>query len=133
MAFKLHDNVRDAALDYIKQHCTKIVICDGAPATFNQAITPKGTSTGRMLAAVNMQPSDFIIQNATPNGRKIISGEKPDVIISQTGVGNHIAYLDVPNSVVLLFSPSATNKSLIATEKVTFLAASFTMPLIEIA
>jgi hypothetical protein len=110
-----------------------MVTCEGVPTTFTQANNPKGLTTGKMLAAVDMLPGDFTLQAGTPNGRELSVAEKVDIVIAKSGTGDHIAYLDVPNSRILSLTEATNSKALIEAEKVTMVESAIVLPVATLA
>lgn len=95
MTKTVHDDVLDAALNIIKDNCTRQVACSAAPTTFAEA------NATYALADVTMAPADFTIANGDVSGRKVTTAAKSAVLIDVSGTATHIAQLDVVNSKLL--------------------------------
>jgi hypothetical protein len=94
MAKFTHDDVMDAALNVIKNNCTKVTVCEGQPTTYTE-----GNATFA-LADVTVDSSDFTLANGT-SGRKATFAAQTGVTVDVEGEGNHLAFLDVANSKLL--------------------------------
>lgn len=95
MAKSVHDDVLDAALNYIKTSCTRMVACSAQPTTFTEA------NATLALADVTMAPGDFAIANGDTSGRKVTVAAKAAVPVDTSGTITHVALLDVANSKLL--------------------------------
>ncbi len=95
MAKTVHDDVLDAALNYIKTNCNKMVACSTQPTTYTQA------NATYALANVTMNSSDFTIANGDTSGRKLTVAAKTGVSVGSTGDPVVIALLDTTNSKLL--------------------------------
>ena len=111
-----HDDVMDAALNVVKNNCNKIAFCETQPATFSEANTAKG-SGGKSLANVAATGTDFTLANGDVSGRKLTSAAKNGVSVTDTGTGDHIAYLDTVNS-KLLYVTTTTSRAVTAGDTV---------------
>lgn len=80
MAASVHDNVLDAALNYIKANSTKLTVCNAQPTTFTEA-----TATFK-LASVVINSTDFgSPTNGDVSGRKVTVNAQTSVSIDSTG------------------------------------------------
>lgn len=115
MTKTVHDDVLDAAHDYMATNGNKQTACSAAPTTYAEA-----TST-YMLAEVALAGGDYT--NAagagTPAGRKCTVGAKSGVTITNTGTATHIAIVDTVNSKLLRVT-SCTSLALTAGQTVNF-------------
>lgn len=109
----VHDDVQDAALDYIKQNCDLMVACEGFPATFTAA------TTTQKLADVATAASDFTISAGDTNGRKIRTAAKENVPVDVSGDFDHAAFVDTANS-KLLYVTEGDLQAVILGNKVDF-------------
>jgi hypothetical protein len=107
MAHFLNDLVADEALNYIKDSVTKITLCDGQPTTYSDANTANGSGTGRKLAEVTVDSSDFTLADDATNGRKLTVAAQNGIAITAAGDGDHVAWLDVTNSRIIKVAPLA--------------------------
>lgn len=94
MAKFTHDDVMDAALNVIKNNCTKVTVCETQPTTYTE-----GNATFA-LADVTVDSSDFTLANGT-SGRKVTFAAQTGVTVDVEGTGDHLAFLDVANSKLL--------------------------------
>ena len=96
MAKSVHNDVIDGALNIIKNNCTKIVVCSAEPTTYTEA------NATYDLANVTVDSSDFTNADGDTSGRKSTLSAQNDVPITDSGTATHLAYLDVPNTKLLL-------------------------------
>lgn len=98
MAKSCHDDVLDAALNYIKNNATRLTLCNAQPTTYTE-----GNATFA-LADITIDTGDFTgPANGDTSGRKITVNAQADVDVDTTDPGgtNHVALLDVANSKLL--------------------------------
>lgn len=104
MAKRVNPSVLDGALDRIKTGagavgpCNRMVVCSAEPTTFTEA------NTTFMLALVAMTGTDFTIANGDGAGntpRKVTSGAKNGVSVTNSGTASHVAWIDTTNSILL--------------------------------
>lgn len=95
MTKSVDNSVLDAALNVIKNNCTRQVACSAWPANFTEA------NSTYALADVTMASGDFSVANGDVSGRKLVTGAKSGVLIDTSGTATHVAQLDVSNSLVL--------------------------------
>jgi hypothetical protein len=107
MAKAVHDDVLDAALNYIDTNCTRMTACSAQPTTYVE-----GNAT-YALADVTMSGTDFTPANGDTSGRKLTIGAKSSVLIDSSGTATHVALLDVSNS-KLLYVTTCTSQALTA-------------------
>lgn len=112
MGKSVNDVVLDAALNYIKNNCTRMTACSQEPTTYTE-----GNAT-YALADVTLASGDFTVANDT-SGRKVTIAQKTGVTVDSTGTANHVALLDVSNT-VLLYVTTATSQALTAANTMTF-------------
>jgi len=112
----VHDDVIDGALNIVKNNCNKIAFCETQPTTFSEANTAKG-SGGKSLASVAATSGDFTAANGDTSGRKLTSAAKNSVAVTDTGTGDHIAYLDTTGS-RLLYVTTCTSRAVTAGDSV---------------
>jgi hypothetical protein len=96
MGANVHDDVLDAALDYIKTNATRMVVCSAEPTTFTE-----GNATYK-LADVTIDSDDLTIGAGDVDGRKLTVAQQDDVDVDTSGDATHVALLDVSNQEVLL-------------------------------
>ena len=107
MAKTVHDDVMDAALNYIKNNATRQVACSAQPTTYAEA------NATYALADVTMASTDFTIANGDVSGRKLTVAAKSGVLIDTSGTATYVALLDVTNSKLLAVT-SCTSLALTA-------------------
>lgn len=112
MAKTVADVVLDAALNYIKNNCTRMVACNAQPTTYTE-----GNATFA-LADVTMASGDFTLADDT-SGRKVTMAQKTGVTVDTTGTATYVCLLDVSNT-ALLYVTTATSQALTATNTMTF-------------
>lgn len=95
MAKAVHDDVLDAALNYIKNNCAKITVCSAQPTTYAEG------NADFALADVAVDSSDFTNANGDTSGRKLTIGAQLTVPVDANGTATHIALLDTANSKLL--------------------------------
>lgn len=104
MPKSIHDNVLDAALDYIKQNGTgiSVVMNPSAPTTYANAWTDVPGATGVLATETMATTADYTISNGDTNGRKVAVSQKADITIDYNGTADHIAIVDTANTLLLL-------------------------------
>ena len=107
MTHYLNDDVVDTAANVLKNNATRIVLCDGAPASFANANTLKGSGSGQKLAEASVTSSDLTIGNDATNGRRVTMAAKNNLDVLAAGDGTHIAWLDTANTRLLKVAPLA--------------------------
>jgi len=104
MAKRVNPAVLDKALDCIKTGsgvvgpCNKQVVCSAEPTTYTES------NATFMLANVAMTGTDFTIANGDGAGntaRKVTSGAKNGVSVTNSGTATHVAWIDSANSALL--------------------------------
>lgn len=102
MAKSVHNDVLDAALNYVKNNCTRMVACSAEPTTYAE-----GNAT-YALADVTMADTDFTVADGDTSGRKVTVGAKSSVTIDASGDATHVALLDVANTKLLYVTTCTT-------------------------
>jgi hypothetical protein len=126
MTIIVHDDVLDNGPEEIKTDATTITICAGAPTTLSDAITNLGTGSGKKLADVTVNASDWGIANGSPDGRTITMTAQTGITIDITGTADHLAVVD--GSRLLLVIPGAASVGLTATQTVGINAWAYRIP-----
>jgi len=111
MAKFIHDDVLNAALNYIKSNASKMYACSALPTTYNEA-----TST-YALADVAVASGDFTLADGDASGRKVTVGAKSGVTVDTSGTITHIAIVDDTNSKLLLVT-TVTSRAVLASDKI---------------
>jgi len=114
MAKSVHNDVIDAALDYVKTNCTRLTLCSAEPKTFAEA------NSTFALADVTVDATDFTIGDGDVSGRKLTIAEQLSFAVDVTGTATHVALLDVSNS-KLLYVTTTTSTAITASRSVNLL------------
>jgi hypothetical protein len=120
MAKDVHDDVLDAALNYIKTNCDKQVLCSAEPTTYTEA------NVTFNLAEVAMADADFTIAAGATSGRKVTPGAK-SANASGTNTATWVAWLDTSASKILA-KTTVTSIALTSGSTVNFPTPSYTIP-----
>lgn len=103
MSALAHDNVMDAALDYIKNNSTKLTVCNTEPTTYTEA-----TATYK-LASVSITSANFgSPTNGDVSGRKIQVNAQTSVSIDSTGSAMWVALVKSSGSQLTYATDTAT-------------------------
>lgn len=105
MAKSVSDTVLDQALNYIKNNCTRMVVCSTQPTTYTQAITTYE------LADVTMASGDFTVAAGTQ--RQVTVAAKSGVTIDNSGTALFVALVDVSGT-ALHYVTTCTSQALTA-------------------
>lgn len=124
MGFYCHSDVLDAALNIIKNNCTRITICSAEPTSFDEANNEDdGSPAGYKLADHTVSSSDFTGPAAgDTSGRKLTLNQLTGVTACDTGTSTHLAFLDVSNTKLLYVKELASSKAITDTETYTIAA-----------
>lgn len=117
MAKLVHNDVLDAALQYLEDYCDWMSACEGAPTTYEHAHSNKGVGAGKALAHVT--PSFTGPAEGDTNGRKTSLDQKTGVTVDVTGDADHVALCDVSET-KLVYVTTCTQQSLTQGNTVTF-------------
>jgi len=97
MGKSIHDNVLDAALNYIKNNATELTVCSTEPTTYAEA------HTTYKLADVTIDSDDFTgPANGDSSGRKITVNEQADIDVDTTGDAEHVALTNGSDTLILV-------------------------------
>lgn len=99
MGRSLHNNVLDAALEYIKDNGDKLCVCNAEPTTYLEA------TDSFMLMETALAAGDYTIEDGSVDGRRLTVASQNDVAVSTTGTASHFAIVDTVNEHVLLVTP----------------------------
>lgn len=107
----ISDTVKDEALQFLKDNCVQLVVCDADPGTsYADATTLNGTGSGKQVATKTIASSDFTIADGGVSGRKVtldVAGTTlVDIPITADGDASHISWLSA--SAVLYTTELAT-------------------------
>jgi hypothetical protein len=113
MGKSVHNDVLDAALNYIKDNSTRICVCSTEPTTHTEALETY------MLAIKTISGTDFTgPADGDTNGRKIRSNQHANISVTNGGNAQHVALVDFANSKLLLVT-TCTAQTLTAGNTVT--------------
>ncbi|HEX7075087.1 MAG TPA: hypothetical protein VF226_13680 [Hyphomicrobiaceae bacterium] len=107
MTISIHDDVLDKGPNEIKTNATTVTICAGAPTTLSDATTNLGTGTGKKLADVTVDSSDWSIADGSPDGRTLTFTQQTGVTVDVSGDADHLAVVDA-SRLLLVIPLSAT-------------------------
>jgi len=97
MGKSIHDNVLDAALNYIKNNATELTVCSAEPTTYTEA------HTTYKLADVVIDSADFTgPANGDASGRKITVNQQADIDIDASGTATHVALTNGVDTLLLV-------------------------------
>lgn len=121
MAKSVHNNVLDAALNYVKTNANRLVVCTDAP-NYAQAIA-KFDSSGFQLAVATISSSDFTgPADGGTSGRKVTVNAQSSMSINGIASGaqnaTHVALVNQTSSGIVLYVTTCTSQSLTAGNKV---------------
>jgi hypothetical protein len=102
MAASFHDDLLDNGIKFLKDFCDRITVCEGEPETFNEA------NVSKMLATTDLAGSDWTLAAGDVSGRKVTHDPIENVEILTSGDANHLAYLDVSESMLIMVKPITT-------------------------
>jgi len=112
MGKSVHDDVLDAALNYIKNNCNEMTVCSTEPTTYTEA------HTTYKLADQTMASGDFTVANGDTSGRKVTVAQKANITVDTTGTAQHVALTDTSGT-KLLYVTTCTSQSLTSGNTVT--------------
>lgn len=105
MGKSVHNDVLDAALNYIKNNVTREIICSLEPTNFTQA-----TSTYMLAMRTGLTSGSFTGPVAGDvSGRKLTINEQTNITIANSGTANHVA---LTSESVLLYVTTCTPQTL---------------------
>jgi len=97
MGKSIHDNVLDAALNYIKSNATELTVCSTEPTTYAEA------HTTYKLADVVIDSDDFTgPAEGDVSGRKLAVNEQADILVDATGDAQHVALTNGSDTLILV-------------------------------
>jgi hypothetical protein len=96
MAKSVNTAVLDLALNDVKTNGNKMVVCSAQPTTYAEA------NATYMLANVAMAAGDYTLAAGDVSGRKVTTGAKTGIAITNSGTATHVAIIDTVNSILKL-------------------------------
>jgi len=112
MAKSIHNNVLDAALDYIRYNGDEMYICSAEPTSYAEA------SSTYALASALLLPSHYTIDDGDSSGRKVTIAQQSDILVDSTGDATHIAICNGSDTELILVT-TCTSQSLTSGNTVT--------------
>ena len=112
MAKSIHDDVLDAALEYIESTGDEINVCSAQPTTYAEA------HATYMLAQHTMTSADYTVGDGDSSGRKVAVAQQADITIANSGTATHVAITDTGESKLLLVT-TCTSQALTSGNTVT--------------
>lgn len=106
MAKSVHNDVLDAALNYIKNNATRLCVCNAEPTTYTQAITTYKLGIKTITSADFASPADGDV-----SGRKLTVNAQTGVTVDAGGSATHYALCDSATS-KLLYVTTVTSQVL---------------------
>lgn len=120
MAKSAHDDVLDNGIQYIKDNCNLMTLCEGEPTTYEHANSNKGVATGKRLAGHVMASGDFTLAAGDTSGRKITVAAQSGVDVDVAGTADHVALVDTTNTKLLLVTTLSASKVVATDDQVNF-------------
>lgn len=106
MAKWANDAMMEAALNYVRSNCDKMVVCSAQPTTYAEA------NATYALADVTMTvDTDYTLANGDTSGRKITLAAKSGITIDASGTATHIALIKTGDS-TLRYVTTCTSQAL---------------------
>ena len=98
MAKYVHDNILDAALQYLIDNANKICLCSAEPTTYTEAVTTY------MLGNKVISSANFgSIANGAVSGRKVTLAEVATIPVTTSGNVIYVALVDTTDSLLLYY------------------------------
>lgn len=113
----VHDNVLDAALQYLEDNVDWISVCEGAPITYEHAHSNKGVGAGKVLAH-SITPTFTGPGDGDASGRKTTVDQEASITVDVSGDADHVA-LVFTGSILLLYVTTCTLQALTSGNTVT--------------
>lgn len=121
------DATLDEGLDYIRDNCDHMTLCELQPDPFASWAENAADTGTNVLATVNMAPSDFSLSNGDVDGRKLVCAAKTGVAVHDNGTATHVAYIDDGNSIVLAYYPLPSSVAVTTSDTVNFAVHDITI------
>ncbi|MFA5284161.1 MAG: hypothetical protein WC347_01060 [Smithellaceae bacterium] len=113
MSKTVHDDVLDAALNYVKSNATRICVCSAQPTTYNEAITTYKLAIKTIASTDFTGPAD-----GDTSGRKLTVNQEATITVDAPGTALFIALCDSVNS-KLLYVTTCTSQAILAGDIIT--------------
>lgn len=112
MAKYAADEVMDAALQYIINHSTRLIVCSSQPANF-------AAVAAASLADVTVDSGDFAIANGDVSGRKVTVAQQSAIPIDSSGTATHVVLVNDTSPEMVTYVTTCTSQALTAGGTVT--------------
>jgi hypothetical protein len=109
MTKAVHNDVLDAALNWVKNNAERISCCSGSPVSYTSAIT-QGSD---MLAINDISGPDFTGPDDDTSGRKLTVGQKANVEVSATGSAQTIHLVDSSGAGKILYTTDVSTEQVV--------------------
>jgi len=109
----VHDDVLDAALNYVKNNATRICVCNAQPTTYAEAITTFKLAIKTVTSTDFTGPAD-----GDTSGRKLTVNQETSITVDDPGTALFIAICDSVNS-KLLYVTTCTSQTVLAGDVIT--------------
>jgi len=107
MVKTVHDDVLDAALNYIKNNGDRLCICSAQPTSYTEAITTY------KLAILTIDSADYTgPSNGDASGRKIRINAQTGITVDSSGDAVYVAIAKSTATTALLYVTSCTTQTL---------------------
>lgn len=100
MAKSVHNDVLDAALNYIADNASSVILCSAEPTTYTEATATYDLATIPVTAGVGN--GDFTLADGDTSGRKLtVTAQSETGGGDTTGTPTHYAIVDAANTKLL--------------------------------
>lgn len=99
MAKWANTKIMDKGLEYLRDHTTHLVACQGQPSDYLGAITD--LPTGHYLGKISLGLNHFQLQAGLVSGRRLTILGRSSLLTTQTGMADHFALVDQSNGELL--------------------------------
>jgi len=100
MAKSTHNDILDAALNYVADNGDRIFICSAEPTDYTEASSTYALAVNIMTEGDGN--GDYTIADGDASGRKLTVSEQATITVDTTGTATHIAIGDSVASKLLL-------------------------------
>jgi len=110
MGKSVHDDVLDAALDYIANNCDELVICSAEPTTYAEAHTTYALGS-------KSTPTFTGPTNGDSSGRKLTVDAVSQEDVDSSDTATHVALTDTGNSKLLYVTELSASQAVVSGNK----------------
>jgi len=118
MAKWAHDDIMDAALDYIIDNSDYLYLCTSDTETAGTPDYTKVTTTANLISGHAVTSGDFAIDDGDTSGRKVTVAEQANLSVTVSGDAVNVCLVDSGNTKVL-YQTTCTTQSLSSGSQVT--------------